>query len=342
MFHAFIAVSAIVPSLLILRYFHVRDRYREPGRVLWATFFLGVLSVLGIVVVLPFAPFIDGVTNPWVRGILSAFLTAAIPEEAVKLAVLLGYCARHKEFDEPIDGMIYGVAASLGFATLENILYVASNGMGVAIMRAFTAVPQHAFTGAILGYYVAAAKFHRKKHAILEGYLIVVLLHGLYDAPLLVLKAMEGKGYTADSSEKVTVGILVVVVSLALVVTDVLWARRLLLRARDEQDGPNTRARKKYEETHAEATTSPVADFLLLGSGGVLATVGGLIAFGMSVGAILESPFNEKVLVGGLIVGLPILGIGIVLFGLGTRRQTARTRARMTLQGAHPGHHPRR
>jgi RsiW-degrading membrane proteinase PrsW (M82 family) len=59
-----------------------------------------------------------------------------------------------------MDGVVYGAVASLGFATLENILYVTPNGFAVAAARAFTAVPGHALLGVIMGYYVGRAKFH--------------------------------------------------------------------------------------------------------------------------------------------------------------------------------------
>src|SRR4029450_10832400 len=63
------------------------------------------------------------------------------------------------EFDEPLDGVVYGVAVALGFATLENFLFVARLGLGVAWMRALFAVPAHALFGATMGYYAGRAKF---------------------------------------------------------------------------------------------------------------------------------------------------------------------------------------
>ena len=89
---------------------------------------------------------------------------AAIPEEFVKLAILVGYNMRHHAFDEPMDGIVYGVVASLGFATLENMLFVFEGGISVAVSRAFTAVPLHAFVGAIMGYYVGRQGGLRAEH----------------------------------------------------------------------------------------------------------------------------------------------------------------------------------
>ncbi|MBL4632977.1 MAG: PrsW family intramembrane metalloprotease, partial [Kofleriaceae bacterium] len=152
--------SAIMPSVLLVWFFHRRDLYPEPARVLWTTFFLGVLTVIPVLaVVYPYSQYMELVEDPFLSGAVTAFAGAAIPEEFFKYLVVVFYCARHKEFDEPMDGIVYGVVASLGFATLENILYVSDGGYTVALLRALTAVPGHALTGAFVGYFIGQAKF---------------------------------------------------------------------------------------------------------------------------------------------------------------------------------------
>ena len=84
----------------------------------------------------------------------------AIPEELFTLLVLRAYCARHREFTSPKDGVVYGAVASLGLATFGNVFYIVTDGFAVAAIRAITAVPGHAFMGAIMGDYVGRAKFH--------------------------------------------------------------------------------------------------------------------------------------------------------------------------------------
>ena len=154
-------LAAVIPSLLLLSYFYHKDLNPEPRRVLVMTFCLGIFIVVPVLLVaLPLMLALQGqVTDPVLVGLVEGFLGAAIPEELFKFLVLVGYCSRHKEFDEPMDGVVYGVVASLGFATMENVLYVFEGGLTVAVARAFTAVPGHAFLGAILGYYVGQAKF---------------------------------------------------------------------------------------------------------------------------------------------------------------------------------------
>jgi RsiW-degrading membrane proteinase PrsW (M82 family) len=121
---AILAGSAIVPALLLMWYFHARDVFPEPPRVLWGTFARGVLTIPGVLLVaVPLDFGFDQMVNPYANGFGKAFFTAAIPEELFKFVVLYGYGSRHKEFGEPMDGVVYGATASLGIATLENVLY---------------------------------------------------------------------------------------------------------------------------------------------------------------------------------------------------------------------------
>ena len=76
-----------------------------------------------------------------------------------------------KDFNEPIDGIVYGVTVSLGFATLENFYYVylladyfAETPMSIAILRSFSAIPAHAIFGATMGYFFMKYSFIAKKN----------------------------------------------------------------------------------------------------------------------------------------------------------------------------------
>src|SRR5690606_32179849 len=89
---------------------------------------------------------------------------------------------RQKEFDEPYDGIIYGAFISLGFAAIENILYVVEVGVSVALLRMFTAVPAHASFGIIMGYYFGMAWQHKNKAFSykMKGLLSAIILRGFY------------------------------------------------------------------------------------------------------------------------------------------------------------------
>ncbi len=90
---------------------------------------------------------------------------------------------RHPAFNEPYDGMMYAITASLGFAAVENVLYVAQGGVPVALARMVLAVPAHALFGAFMGYYVGRAKFSlaQKRRYLVAAITIPVLLHGTYN-----------------------------------------------------------------------------------------------------------------------------------------------------------------
>jgi RsiW-degrading membrane proteinase PrsW (M82 family) len=186
--------AAVLPSLLLIWYFFSRDVFPEPRAVLLKTFALGCLVVIPVLVVAVPLLFLVvqplSAVNPVAGAIAAAVLTAAVPEEFFKFLVVWGYCSRQPEFDEPMDGIVYGVVASLGFATLENVVYVAGGGGEAALARAFTAVACHAFLGALMGYYVGQARFRPEARARLlaTGLGLPMLLHALYDAPLMVLQ----------------------------------------------------------------------------------------------------------------------------------------------------------
>ena len=178
-----------------------------------------------------------------------------------------------------------------------------------------------------MGWHVSQWKFHQKKYAIPFGYVVVVLLHGLYDAPLLTLKAMDESHYGEDHPARLYVGLAVVLISLPALLIEIVWARRLLLRARLEQDGPNTRARNAWAAMQAALNSNSVWDYVLLVVGGVLASLGGLLALGLGLGALLGSETNPALLVGGLIMGVPPLLVGGLMFSRGLSRRAERAQA---------------
>lgn len=328
MFFALIAVSAIAPSLLILWFFHARDVYREPGRVLWATFFLGVLTIPGVLLavwpIVVLTP-IGEIGNPYLSGFADAFGTAAIPEELFKFLVIYFYARRHPAFDEPMDGVVYGVAAGLGFATLENVLYVSGGGIGVAIMRAFTAVPGHAFAGAIMGYYIGQAQFRPLERGKLIALSLVVpiVLHGLYDFPLLTLKVMGER----DIEPSGVVVVALLSLWLLSLIVEAVWALRSAGRLRREQlarhrHGAMADARARGVAPPPAAAPSKVKGWLLVVPGFVLASGGGLIALGLTLGLALGDNKPDELVP--LVVALVLVGVlplllGALLFALGIR-----------------------
>src|SRR5215207_1052790 len=149
---------AIAPGLAICIFIFYRDVHdREPAINLMMSFFWGMLTIIPAVLVEWPA---HRLADKSVSGIfLSAFLLVALVEEGAKFLALRYYSFIRRSFDEPLDGIIYGVMVSMGFATLENVMYTLYYGMSTAVVRMFTAVPAHATFGVIMGYYVGKAKF---------------------------------------------------------------------------------------------------------------------------------------------------------------------------------------
>ena len=130
-----------------------------------------------------FGVILDSLTSGFINIFILSFIIIAPIEEYLKYVVVMNGVYKSLEFDEVMDGIVYTVSASLGFATLENILYVFSHGVGIGIARAFSAVPGHAFFGALMGYYIGLAKLNpeKEKQFLTKGLIFAILAHGLYD-----------------------------------------------------------------------------------------------------------------------------------------------------------------
>ena len=98
-----------------------------------------------------------------------------------KIIVFFFLIWKNKNFNEKFDGIVYAVFISLGFAAVENIMYVVKHGVPTGIIRAFTAVPAHALFGVCMGYFLGEAKFSQNRKGMLLSFIVPVALHGFYD-----------------------------------------------------------------------------------------------------------------------------------------------------------------
>ena len=177
-------VLAVAPSLYIVWHFHHADKYKgEPLALLLGTFVLGGAFAL-------MAALIEWATLPtpetagtftFIFFLFSVGLVIGVIEESAKFAAVRLFAYRSAQFDETMDGVIFGITAAMGFAAVENIWYVFNYGAAVALLRAFVSVPGHAFFGAIMGYYLGQAKLRHRPLLALWGLMIAVILHGLFD-----------------------------------------------------------------------------------------------------------------------------------------------------------------
>lgn len=189
-------IVAIIPVALILYYVNSKDKNKEPIKLLVELFLAGAFSCFLVICVSSFfakyLPFMNIDTssgdNTFLDVFLYSFIGVALIEELCKflMTYLIGY--RNREFEEIYDMVVYAIFVALGFACLENILYVTSSGLRIGILRGFTAVPGHACDGLFMGYYLSYAKLYsvngdklNETENILKAMFIPVLLHGIYD-----------------------------------------------------------------------------------------------------------------------------------------------------------------
>lgn len=175
---------ALAPGIGLSLFIYFRDKYeKEPFRLLRNCFLFGMLSIIpAIIIELAFGAMGIDENQGVLTTLVFAFLVVGGSEELSKFLVLRFYAFPKKDFNEPFDSIVYSVMISMGFATLENIIYVLSSGIGTAVLRMFTAVPLHAVCAIFMGYFIGKAKFAKHKTAnILLGIFIAVFIHGLYD-----------------------------------------------------------------------------------------------------------------------------------------------------------------
>ncbi len=182
-------IVAIVPALWLLRYYYKQDKAKpEPKKLVTKVFLWGFVLVIPAVIL---EKIMSQLLEPFTGGVLilsifaRAFIVAGLIEEWLKRYAVKKVAYTNPYFDEVMDGIVYAVVASLGFATIENIFYVMEGGLSTAIARAFTALPLHAITAGIMGYYIGKAKFAETKFAEHKFFAIglqkAVIIHGVYD-----------------------------------------------------------------------------------------------------------------------------------------------------------------
>jgi RsiW-degrading membrane proteinase PrsW (M82 family) len=181
-----LGILALAPCLAIMIFIYWKDKFdKEPLKVLSITFFLGMLSALPVMVIgsalesIGFVP----TSNSLLWSFVSMFIAVALVEETCKFLAVILYARRQKAFNEPFDGITYGVMSAMGFASLENLLYVFldNDPENVAWMRMFTAVPAHAFFGIISGYFLGLQQFSYKRGYGLLGLILAAFLHTSYN-----------------------------------------------------------------------------------------------------------------------------------------------------------------
>lgn len=172
------------PAACIILYIYIKDKHeREPVSLLFKSFLFGILAVgVTFMISFPLDMFTPTDEQNLTQQAVHAFLLVALVEEFSKFLFVRGILFHDSHFNEPFDGIVYSVMVSMGFATLENILYVSQGGVSTAILRMFTAVPAHATFAVLMGYYIGKARFEPGSAPYSWiGLVAATAFHGAYD-----------------------------------------------------------------------------------------------------------------------------------------------------------------
>ncbi|MBQ6766431.1 MAG: PrsW family intramembrane metalloprotease [Paludibacteraceae bacterium] len=185
----YILLLAFIPIFVIAVYIYKRDKFnKEPLKELLKAFAAGMFSAVVVILVHEILDLsgVDIETNVFLR----AFVSAAVIEECSKFFFFYKLFWNNPNFDERFDGIVYAVYVSLGFAFVENVLYIyqdVGQAVSIARARAFFAVPAHTLFAIAMGYGAGIARFSRKRASLylVSGLIWAILLHGIYDFLLM-------------------------------------------------------------------------------------------------------------------------------------------------------------
>lgn len=185
-------ILAVLPGIVLFVMVWKKDKIeKEPASLLLKLFILGALTTVSAMIIGMFGTAVLGSvfdSNSLAYLILDNFIVTALVEEGGKYFVMKKATWKHPAFNFTFDAIVYAVTASLGFAVIENILYVFENDVSTAIMRAIFSVPGHVFDAIFMGYYYGIAKVasaagdtRAMRSNLKKALWVPVLLHGFYD-----------------------------------------------------------------------------------------------------------------------------------------------------------------
>ena len=334
-----IGTAAVAPALLILWLVVAAGERPGPPLKVWTAFGLGAASILLLGLVrAPFANLFGAPADPWLAQAQHAIFGVALPEEAVKIMVIAAVSMRRRPFADPMDTVVYGAAAGLGFAAYENLAYLVQHAdmwRSLAALRSVLTVPFHGALGVIAGAYLAIARsgtalgahrYHRDWARISSYTLLVagpVALHAGFDFPLLMLQKDPG----LDPNTRLWLGLASILIGFS----SIGFAMRLVRRVARHHAPRTDVDRERLSQLRKMWA-------VLVGGGG--AGFIGLVFVLTSVHHWLLNPDRNLAFV--LIpIGLASIGLGCALLVVTTAIYIAgRNRMRTTAEGfsSVPGH----
>lgn len=201
-----IALSGALPALLAMYLVDRLDAKRpEPASLRRKVAIFGALSVIpAIALEMVLSNKVGSQLDPeftYQGSAFKAFVVAAGVEEACKIFVVYWIVWRRPELDERMDGIVYASRAGLGFALVENVMYLlllaptVGQQIQMWILRAVLAVPGHAMWTGMIGAMAARRRFDKTGLGLVGGYFLAVAFHGSYDLALFVQKPLELEGH---------------------------------------------------------------------------------------------------------------------------------------------------
>ena len=200
--HIGLLLWSILPGLLWAHWLYKRDAFQpEPLGLVLRAFIIGMLLTAPAIYFsshIRALPSLDPavVGTDWVWAFKTSFLVTGPLEEGLKFAAVYFFFFHHRDFDEPIDGLVYTGTVALGFASAENIVYLTHYGPEVIVLRALLSVPAHFLFAASIGYAMglrvapsspeASPRRIRPPWDLAAGLLAAVLAHGAYNFALLL------------------------------------------------------------------------------------------------------------------------------------------------------------
>ena len=191
MYTIILLLAALIPPFVLLGGVYKLDQIeKEPVALIRSLFFWGVVSAVPAIILEGAAEtaFSSLISDETLLLLIENFVGVALVEEGCKHFILKRKTWNHPEFNYVFDAVVYSVTVSLGFAAIENVLYVTFAGLGTALVRALLSIPGHCIFGIYMGYYYGMAKVghvhgqaERTRSCMLKSMVIPVLLHGLYD-----------------------------------------------------------------------------------------------------------------------------------------------------------------
>ncbi len=251
-----IGTAAVAPALLMLWIVIAAGEGPGSPTKVWTSFLLGgaSISLLGLLRA-PFARIVAAPENPWVAQAIHSIFGVALPEETVKILVIAAVSTRRRAFADPMDPVVYGAAAGLGFAAYENLAYLVQHAemwRSLAALRTVLTVPFHGALGIIAGAYMAIARSgtalgahrHNRDWARSSSWILMLMgplaLHAAFDFPLLTLQ----KNPDLDPAIRLSLG----AASLLVGFSSIAFAARLVRRVARHHAPRNETARERLSQ----------------------------------------------------------------------------------------------